>query len=100
MTKKHLNLLVDEELISKAHEHGLVISKFLENKLVEYFSFINAVSKTSSPYNTNNQSHKSVDEKPNNDNLDSKPQNNNSGAYGLVVMTLPSHGRGRRFKSG
>jgi hypothetical protein len=46
MTKKPLNLLVDEELIVKAREHGLVISKFLENKLQEYFTFIDAVSKT------------------------------------------------------
>ena len=98
--KVPLNLLIDEELIKKARDHGLVISKFLENKLVEYFSFIDAVSKTSSPYNTYNQYHKSVDEKPNNDNLDSKPHNSTSGAYGLVVMTLPSHGKGRRFKSG
>ena len=45
MTKKPLNLLVDEELITKARDHGLVISKFLENKLQEYFSFIGAVSK-------------------------------------------------------
>ena len=30
----------------KAREHGLVISKFVENKLQEYFAFIDAVSKT------------------------------------------------------
>ena len=45
MTKKPLNLLVDVELVKKARDHGLVISKFLENKLQEYFSFIDAVSK-------------------------------------------------------
>jgi hypothetical protein len=44
MAKKPLNLLVDEELVQKARDHGLVISKFLENKLQEYFSFIEAVS--------------------------------------------------------
>ena len=48
MTKKPLNLLVDEELIVKARDHGLVISKFLENKLQEYFSFLNAVSNVNS----------------------------------------------------
>ena len=47
MAKKPLNLLVDEELITKARDHGLVISKFLENKLQEYFTFIDAVSKAS-----------------------------------------------------
>ena len=45
MTKKHLNLLVDASLLQKARDNGLVISKFLENKLQEYFSFIEAVSK-------------------------------------------------------
>ena len=45
MAKKPLNLLIDEELIAKARGHGLVISKFLENKLQEYFSFIDAVSR-------------------------------------------------------
>ena len=52
MVRKPLNLLVDEELVKKARDHGLVISKFLENKLIEYFSFIDAVSKTSTPYNS------------------------------------------------
>ena len=44
MAKKPLNLLVDEDLVKKAREHGLVISRFLENKLQEYFNFIDAVS--------------------------------------------------------
>jgi DNA-binding GntR family transcriptional regulator len=47
MAKKPLNLLVDEELIQKARDHGLIISKFLENKLQEYFSFFDAVSNAS-----------------------------------------------------
>jgi len=47
MARKPLNLLVDEELVKKARDHGLVISKFLENKLQEYFSFIDVVSKVS-----------------------------------------------------
>jgi hypothetical protein len=45
MAKKHLNLFIETDLIEKAKTHGLVISKFLENKLQEYFSFIDAVSK-------------------------------------------------------
>ena len=44
MKKIHLNLSVDEDLVIKARTHGLVISKFLENKLQEYFNFIDAVS--------------------------------------------------------
>lgn len=45
MAEKPLNLLVDEELVKKARDHGFVISRFLENKLQEYFSFIDMVSK-------------------------------------------------------
>jgi hypothetical protein len=40
-----LNLLIDAGLLQKARDNGLVISKFLELKLQEYFTFINAVSK-------------------------------------------------------
>ena len=49
MAKKHLTLLVEAGLIQKARDHGLIISRFLENKLQEYFSFIDVVS------NVNNQ---------------------------------------------
>jgi hypothetical protein len=45
MTKKHLTLLVEAGLIQKAKDHGLIISRFLENKLQEYFQFIDAVSR-------------------------------------------------------
>ena len=45
MVRKALNLLVDEELVKKARDHGLIISKFLENKLQEYFNFFDSVSK-------------------------------------------------------
>ena len=40
MKKKALNLYVDSYLIDKAKDHGLVISKFLENQLRGYFNFI------------------------------------------------------------
>ena len=46
MNKKPLNLLIEADLIQKARDHGLIISRFLENKLQEYFSFIDAVSKS------------------------------------------------------
>jgi hypothetical protein len=45
MTKRHLTLLVEADLIQKARDHGLIISRFLENKLQEYFTFIDAVSR-------------------------------------------------------
>jgi DNA-binding GntR family transcriptional regulator len=44
MVKKALNLLIEAELVEKARQQGIVISRFLENKLSEYFSFIDAVS--------------------------------------------------------
>gem|GEM_PF-1542069 len=45
MVKKHLNLFIETDLTEKAKAQGLVISKFLENKLQEYFEFIDSVSK-------------------------------------------------------
>ena len=45
MVKKHLTLSIDADLIQKARDNGLVISKFLEIKLQEYFSFIGMVNK-------------------------------------------------------
>jgi len=40
MVRKSLNLLVDEELVQKARNHGLNLSKFFENQLRGYFDFI------------------------------------------------------------
>ncbi|MDG6219613.1 MAG: type II toxin-antitoxin system CcdA family antitoxin, partial [Candidatus Thermoplasmatota archaeon] len=40
MKKKPLNLLVDEELVRKARDHGLNLSRFFENQLRGYFNFI------------------------------------------------------------
>jgi hypothetical protein len=45
MAKKHLNLFIETDLTEKAKTHGLVISRFLENKLQEYFTFIDVVSR-------------------------------------------------------
>ena len=45
IVKKPLNLLVDEEVLTKARGHGLVISTRLENKLKEYFQFRDRVGK-------------------------------------------------------
>jgi hypothetical protein len=58
MTKKHLNLLVDAELVSKAKTYGIVIGKFLEHKLQEHFQFMDAIGygnrRESSPYTDGN----------------------------------------------
>ena len=75
MAKRPLNLLVDEDLVKKARNHGLVISRFLENKLQEYFSFIDAVSRTSTPDIRQQYNLKSVNEHDA-DNNDSYSQNN------------------------
>jgi len=40
MVRKALNLLVDEDLVKKARNHGLNLSKFFENQLTGYFNFI------------------------------------------------------------
>ena len=40
MKKKPLNLLVDEELVKKARDHGLNLSRFFENQLKGYFDYI------------------------------------------------------------
>ncbi len=45
MSKKPLNLLIEADLVEKARQQGIVISRFLENKLQEYFTFIGAVSR-------------------------------------------------------
>ena len=47
MVKKALNLLIEADLVDRARQQGIVIRRFLENKLQEYFSFINVVSKPS-----------------------------------------------------
>jgi DNA-binding GntR family transcriptional regulator len=40
MVRKALNLLVDEDLVKKARDYGLNLSKFFENQLRGYFNFI------------------------------------------------------------
>ena len=49
MSRANQQLLKLADLVDKARAHGLIISKFLENKLQEYFNFINAVSYKSIP---------------------------------------------------
>ena len=41
MKKIHLNLYINEEIVDKAREVGINLSKFFEHKLQEYMSFIN-----------------------------------------------------------
>ena len=104
MTKKRLNLTIDEDLVNKAREYGINISSFLEIKLREYIAMLelsqSSYSKSSSnnPINESNayihhtSSHHSQNLKTNKGIM--------AGASGLGVMTLPLRGRGRRFKSG
>ena len=100
MKKKALNLYVDSYLIEKTKDHGLVISKFLDNQLRSYFEFIEQRQKQFTPYNTNNTTttiSNNTKSKSNNQSIHSEDKTR---AYGLVVMTSPSHGGGLRFKSG
>ena len=81
------HVLCDEDLVKKARNHGLVISRFLENQLRGYFDFIEGKSINHNHYSQqNNKSEKKIKD--------------DKRAYGLVVMTSPSHGGGLRFKSG
>ena len=54
MSKKPLNLLIEADLVEKARQTGIVISRFLENKLLEHFQFMDAIGygkgKETSPY--------------------------------------------------
>ncbi|MCK5635899.1 MAG: type II toxin-antitoxin system CcdA family antitoxin [Thermoplasmatales archaeon] len=46
MAKKPLNLLVDEDLIKRAREHNLILSKVFEQLLEDYIDKWDAVSKS------------------------------------------------------
>ena len=50
MSKRALNLLIEADLVEKARRYGIVISRFLENKLQEYFQFLEVVSKPHNQY--------------------------------------------------
>ena len=87
MKKGYLNLLTSEKLVKRAGNHGMNLSAFLEIKLQEHLALIEGKSINHNHYSQqNNKSEiKNKDDKR---------------AYGLVVMTSPSHGGGLRFKSG
>ena len=53
--KRPLNLYIDADLIKKSKNHGLIISKFLENQLKSYFEFIEQRQQQFTPYNPSNQ---------------------------------------------
>ena len=76
------------------------LSRFFENQLKSYFKFIEDRQQQFTPYKRVNDKVTNTDHlegKHNNQDIHSK---DDSGAYGLVVMTSPSHGGGLRFKSG
>ena len=54
MTRKSLNLLIDEDLVKKARNHGLNLSKFFENQLHGYFNFIEGQHNNYAHCNTKN----------------------------------------------
>ena len=56
MKQKPLNLLVDEDLVKKARNHGLNLSKFFENQLRGYFNFIEEGYNNYIHFNTQNTS--------------------------------------------
>ena len=87
MKKKPLNLSIDKDLIKRARKKGINLSAFLEIKLQEHLAFIEGKSINHNHYSQQNN-------KSEIRNKDDKR------AYGLVVMTSPSHGGGLRFKSG
>ena len=63
MKKIHLNLLVNEELVKKARDYGLNLSRFFENQLQGYFKFIEEKQNMYTPY-ISSQSTKIKDDKP------------------------------------
>ena len=54
MVRKPLNLLVDEDLVKRARNHGLNLSKFFENQLRGYFNFIEREHNNYNHFNTQN----------------------------------------------
>ena len=40
MSKKRINLTIDEDLLNEARQHGINLSSFLEMKLREYLALI------------------------------------------------------------
>ena len=87
MKMEHLNLLISEKIVKRAGNHGINLSTFLEIKLQEHLALIEGKSINHNHYSQQNN-------KSEIRNKDDKR------AYGLVVMTSPSHGGGLRFKSG
>ena len=82
-----MNLLTSEELVKRAKNHGLNFSAFLEIELQDHLTLIEGKSINHNHYSQQNNS------------LEIKYKDDKR-AYGLVVMTSPSHGGGLRFKSG
>ena len=87
MKKKPLNLLVDEDLVKKARDHGLNLSRFFENQLRGYFRFIDDMRDNYTPYthntscNESNNDNAQVNSKSNNTFSDNET---NSGARGVA----------------
>ncbi len=94
MAKVRTTIRMNEDVVKMAKKLGVNISAFTEMKLLEHFKDLeNLRRETNNPINSNPHSVSQSNEQIG-------VHNEASGAYGLVVMTSPSHGGGRRFKSG
>ena len=92
--KKPLNLLVDEELVKKARDHGLNLSGFFENQLRGYFRFIDEKQNIYTPY-ISDQYIEIKDDTYNKQN--GKSNNLNSNSYNpLWVCSVAGYHRGLR----
>ena len=56
MTKKRLNLTINEDLVNKAREYGINLSSFLEIKLREYIAMLELSQSSYNESPPNNQS--------------------------------------------
>ena len=81
MKKKPLNLLVYDELVKKARDYGLNLSRFFENQLKGYFKFIEERQNSFTPY-INTQNHNIKDDKP----VDLNGKSNNTICYNSNLL--------------
>ncbi len=90
MKKKHLNLLVDNELINKARNYGLNLSKFFENQLRGYFRYLEDKQNNFSPYIQESNRDLQVMESENNYNKNyNVGKDNNSSSWARGVAWYP-----------
>ena len=87
MKRKALNLLVDEDLVKKARNHGLNLSKFFENQLRSYFEFIEQRQQQYTPVGKYSKTNNQIDT-INNINRDSASKDASSGICSVAWISL------------